>query len=78
MDRLIPPEQLNLDSGNLAENWRQWRQRFEVFSLANGLSEKNEAVWSATLLHVAGPKVLEVYNAFTWRMKETTRKLTRS
>ena len=65
MDRLVPPEQLNLDSGNLAENWRQWQQRFEVFSLASGLSEKSEAVRSATLLHVARPKVLEVYNAFT-------------
>ena len=75
MDRLIPPEQLNLDSGNLAENWRQWRQRFEVFSLASGLSEKSEAVRSATLLHVAGPKALEVYNAFTWETEGDDKKV---
>ena len=75
MDRLIPPEQLSLDSGNLAENWRQWRQQFEVFSLASGLSEKSEAVWSATLLHVAGPKALEVYNAFTWENEGDNKKV---
>ena len=66
MDKLTPPEQLNLESGNLAENWRQWRQRFDIFSLATGLSEKSDKVQSATLLHVAGPTALEVYNTFTW------------
>ena len=66
MEKLTPPEQLNLESGNLAENWRTWRHRFEVFSIASGLSEKSERVQVATLLHVAGPKALEVYNAFTW------------
>ena len=66
MDKLAPPEQLNLESGNIAENWQQWRQRFEVFSLASGLSEKNDKVQAATLLHVAGIKALEVFNTFTW------------
>ena len=66
MDKLTPPEQLNLESGNLAENWRQWRQRFDIFSLATGLSEKSDKVQSATLLHVAGPTGLEIYNTFTW------------
>ena len=66
MDKLTPPEQLNLESGNLAENWRQWRQRFDIFSLATGLSEKSDKVQLATLLHVAGPTALEVYNTFTW------------
>ena len=66
MDKLTPPEQLNLESGNLTESWRQWRQRFDVFSLASGLSEKSDKVQSATLLHVAGPKALEVYNTFKW------------
>ena len=66
MDKLTPPEQLNLESVNLAENWRQWQQRFDTFSLATGLSEKSDKVQSATLLHVAGPTALEVYNTFTW------------
>ena len=66
MDKIAPPEQLNLESGNIDENWRQWRQQFEVFSLASGLGEKSEKVQAATFLHAAGIKALEVYNTFTW------------
>ena len=36
-----------------------------MFSLASGLSKKGEKVQAATLLHVAGPEALEVYNTFT-------------
>ena len=64
MEKLRPPEQLNLESGNLAENWRTWQQRFEVFSIASRLSKKSERVQVAMLLHVAGPKALKAYNAF--------------
>ena len=65
MEELKPPEPLNLDSSNLANTWRQWRQRFELFSLASGLSSKEAKIQSATLLHVIGPAALEVYNTFT-------------
>ena len=40
MDKLTPPEVLNLE-GNVAENWRRWKQEFEIFSLASGLSGKD-------------------------------------
>ena len=66
MDRLNPPEALNLDGTNLAESWRQWKQRFELFSLASGLSSKDAKIQAATLLHVIGPAALEIYNTFTW------------
>ena len=65
MDQLSPPETLNLD-GNIADNWRRWKQRFEIFSLASGLSGKTAGVQAATFLHVAGPEALEVYNTFSW------------
>ena len=65
MDKLSPPEALNLD-GNIAENWRRWKQRFEIFSLASGLSEKDAGIQAAAFLHVAGPEALEVYNTFSW------------
>ena len=41
MEQLNPPEPLNLDGSNLANTWRQWRQRFELFLLATGLSSKD-------------------------------------
>ena len=65
MDKLSPPEALNLD-GNIAENWRRWKQRFEIFSLASGLSEKDAGIQAAAFLHVAGSEALEVYNTFSW------------
>ena len=65
MDKLSSPEALNLN-GNIAENWRQWKQRFEIFSLTSGLSEKDAGIQAATFLHVARPEALEVYNTFSW------------
>ena len=65
MDKLQPPGPLNLQ-GNLAENWRKWKQQFQLFSSASGLSEKDKKVQSATLLHLAGEEALEIYNTFTW------------
>ena len=66
MDRLTLPEALDLDGTNLADSWRQWKQRFELFSLASGLTLKDAKIQAATLLHVIGPAALEVYNTFTW------------
>ena len=65
MEQLNPPEPLDLDSSNLANTWRQWRQRFELFSLASGLISKGAKIQAATFLHVIGPAALEVYNTFT-------------
>lgn len=77
MDKLTPPEPLNLEGNNLADTWRKWKQRFEVFSLASGLSEKDEKVQAATLLHVAGAEALEVYNTFTWEAEGDDKKVSK-
>ena len=74
MEQLKPPEPLNLDSSNLANTWQQWRQHFELFSLASGLSSKEAKVQSATLLHMIGPDTLEVYNTFTWSNEDDKQK----
>ena len=65
MEQFKPPEPLSLD-GNLSENWRRWKQRFELYLKVSGVSEKAEKTQAATLLHVVGAKALEVYNTFTW------------
>ena len=65
MDKFQHPEPLCLQ-GNLSENWRRWRQRFELYLTASGNDSKDEGTKSAILLHVAGPEALEVYNTFTW------------
>ena len=65
MDKFQHPEPLSFQ-GNLSENWRKWKQRFEVYMIASGNSSKSDETKSAILLHVAGPEGLEIYNAFTW------------
>ena len=65
MDKFKPPEPLNLE-GNLSENWRRWKQRFELYLEASGISDKEDNTKAATLLHVAGAEALEVYNTSTW------------
>ena len=74
MDKLSPPEQMSFE-GNVAENWRKWKQRFELFLAASGLSEKDDKVQSATLFHVAGPDALEIYNTFVWEHEGDERKI---
>ena len=74
MDKFQHPEPLSLQ-GNLAENWRRWRQRFELYLTASGNDAKEEATKSAILLHVAGPEALEVYNTFTWEAEADKKKV---
>ena len=77
MDNLMPPDPLDLDCSNVSDTWRKWKQRFELFSLASGLSSKDEGIQAATLLHVVGPDALEVYNTFSWENEEDKRKVTK-
>ena len=39
---LTPPEPLNLEEYNLSDVWRRWKQHFEAFLLASGLSGKDK------------------------------------
>ena len=76
MDKLQPPGPLALQ-GNLSENWRKWKQRFELYSAASGLNEKDEKIQSATLLHVIGEEALEVYNTFSWSAEGDDQKVSK-
>ena len=73
MDKLSLPEQMSFE-GNVTEKWCKWKQRFELFLAASGLSEKDDKVQLATLLHVAGPDALEIYNTFLWEHEGDERK----
>jgi hypothetical protein len=52
MEQLKPPGALNLE-GNLAENFTEWIQSFELYLTATGIEEKTEKVQVATFLHVS-------------------------
>lgn len=57
------PDPLKLD-GNVAENWRVFKQNFDVFAIAKELDEKAEPVKIATFLNACGPEAIETFNTF--------------
>ena len=68
MDRFQLPESLSLQ-GNLSDNWRKWKQRFELYM---GKNKKTDEVQTATLLH---PYALEVFNTFSFATPGDDKKL---
>ena len=47
MELLKPPGHLSME-GNLAENWKEWIQGFELYLTATGIGEKAGKVQVAT------------------------------
>ena len=72
MAQFQPPPNLSLQ-GNLAENWRSWIQRFDIFCIASGIAEKDEKVQCATFLHVAGEEAIKVSNTFVFAEEEVNK-----
>lgn len=62
---LRPPEKLLL-TGNLKENFRKFKQQFDIYITAAGIKAQEEDVKCATLLHVIGPDAIEIFNTFKW------------
>lgn len=57
------PKGLNL-SGNISENWRKFKQSFEIFLKASGSATKPDEVKVAILLNIVGEEGVELYNTF--------------
>ena len=89
MDHFKPPNALNLD-GNLKENWKRWRQRFELYLKASGAVSKDQEIQVlkasgavskeleiqvAILLHCVGEEALEVFNTFVFANDDDSKKL---
>ena len=72
--QLKPPTGLQL-TGNLSENWRKFKQRFEIYSVASGLNEKAEEIQVASLLHLVGEEALEVFNTFQFTAEDDKKKI---
>lgn len=63
MDNAKVPGPLRLD-GNISENFRKFKQNFEIYLLAAGLHEKDNKLKTAILLNVIGEDAVELYNTF--------------
>ena len=60
---LHPPEKMLL-TGNLKENFRKFKQQFQIYLTAAGISNSEEEMKCATLLHVIGPDAIGIFNMF--------------
>ena len=57
-------------TGNLAENWKRFKQRFGLYNVASGMSQKEEKAQTSMLLHVIGEEALAIYNMFQFEEDE--------
>ena len=69
MDGFLKPSQLSFE-GNLAENWRRFKQKFEIFIIASGFEKKSDKEKYCMFLNIAGEQAIEVYNTFSFDEKE--------
>ena len=60
-----PPDRISL-SGNLADNWRLWKQGFMLFMTATESDGKVDKIKIAMLLASIGPEALDRFNQFTF------------
>jgi len=64
MDMLLRAPEMKWE-GNLSENWRRFRQAFDLFVTASGHDAKGPKLKTSMLLTCLGEKGIEVYNTFT-------------
>ena len=65
MDRFTPPDPLPFE-GNIAEQWRKWKQELTLYITAAEKDKKSDMVKSSILLTCIGKKGREIYNTFTF------------
>lgn len=58
------PEQMKF-TGNISENFKLFKQNFEIFLLAKGKQEVQDEVKVALLLNCMGQEAINVYNTFS-------------
>lgn len=60
------PAKLSLHFGNVAENWRKFKQSWQYYEIAAGADKKSSKIRSSLLLSVIGEEALDVYGTFEW------------
>lgn len=73
-DHSKPPTEFRF-TGDLANNWRLWRQKFDLYLLASGKTKKEDDVKIAILLNLLGDEALQIYNTFEYGEGEDCNKL---
>lgn len=58
------PEKLNLQNGNIAENWKRFKRQFENFLIATECNEKAANIKVAMFLNMIGDEAVDVFESF--------------
>ncbi|XP_045764874.1 uncharacterized protein LOC123867071 [Maniola jurtina] len=56
--------------GPMAENWRLFRQKFEIYLIASDNEGKSPRVKTALLLNAIGERCIKIYNTFVFEKAE--------
>ncbi len=67
MEGFVKPNQVSFE-GNVAENWKRFKQKFEIFVIASGYEKKSNKEKCCMLLNLAREQAIEVFN--TLRLKK--------
>ena len=73
MESFQPPQPLSLE-GDVAGNWKRWRQMFELYIEATEATEKSAKTKIAMLLSALGPEAVDRFNHYTWKADKDNEK----
>ena len=61
MERIKPPQELDIESPNLADTWKEWKESWQLYKISSGLAEKKkDEITVATLQSVLGIRARRV------------------
>ena len=71
INQFTKPAKLEFE-GNVTENYRRFRQQFEIYMSATGYNATSvpKKKQAAILLNIAGKEAIEVFNTFTFAIDE--------
>ena len=60
MERIKPPPELDIESLQLADEWEEWSEAWELYRISSGLQDKDDSVQKATIQSILGTKARRV------------------
>ena len=67
MNKFKAPEELDLKSANMNAEWKMFKQLWENYEVALGLSQQENKKRTATLLTIIGKEAMKIFNTFKWK-----------
>ena len=67
MSKFKAPEELDLKSANMNAEWKMFKQLWENYEVALGLSQQENKKRTATLLTIIGKEAMKIFNTFKWK-----------